>query len=133
MRDALRTFVYRRHSLAFCCAVFLLFTVIETSPLFAAGPKIIYASAPAVLAMFPKKYMPAYPYEARRAHMEGRGVFRMYVDENGIVTRIGVMKSTGYKLLDVNASYGSHVLESKARPSARSGYTCHFCIALVKR
>jgi TonB family protein len=67
--------------------------------------------------MFPKKYTPAYPYEARRAHMEGYGVFRMYIDENGIVTRIGVMKSTGYKLLDVNASYG--LMYWKAKPGHR--------------
>ena len=117
MRDASRPFACRRHRLAFCCAVFLLCNVIATPPSFAAGPKIIYASAPAVLAMFPKKYTPAYPYEARRAHMEGSGVFRMYINENGIVTRIGVMKSTGYKLLDVNASYG--LMYWKAKPGHR--------------
>jgi outer membrane biosynthesis protein TonB len=39
--------------------------------------------------MFWKKYLPAYPDQARRARMQGSGVFRMYIDENGVVTKIG--------------------------------------------
>jgi TonB family protein len=104
-------------NLGLYCAAFLMCTVIASPRVFAAGPKIIWASGPAVLAMFPKKYTPSYPYEARRSHMEGSGVFRMYVDENGIVSRVGIIKSTGYKLLDVNASYG--LLYWRTKPGHR--------------
>ncbi len=79
--------------------------------------RVTYATSAEVLAMFPKKYTPSYPYEARRARLQGSGVFRMYIDENGVVTQIGVLKSTGHKLLDVNASYG--LIHWRAKPGRR--------------
>lgn len=43
---------------------------------------------------------PNYPYEARRSHITGRGVLRIYVDETGRVTDVKVLKSTGNRQLD---------------------------------
>lgn len=116
MRDMAQLSALRRYSVVSHCAALFLWAAATTS-LSAPGPKITYAAGDAVLAMFPKKYTPAYPYEARRARMQGRGVFRMYIDENGVVTRIGVMKSTGYKILDINAAYG--LMHWKAKPGHR--------------
>lgn len=78
---------------------------------------VSYATSEQILAMFTTKYQPDYPYEARRAHMQGRGLFRMYIDENGTVTKLGVIRSTGYYLLDVNAC--GALIHWKARPGSR--------------
>jgi len=43
---------------------------------------------------------PEYPRAARDAHIAGKGVFVMDVDDSGIVTRVTVMKSTGNETLD---------------------------------
>ena len=43
---------------------------------------------------------PDYPLEARRAHQQGQGYFRLYVARNGNVTAVKVTKSTGHELLD---------------------------------
>ena len=48
---------------------------------------------------------PAYPLEARRARMTGRGVFWLYLDKNtGCVTKIKIAKSTGHEILDQAAT-----------------------------
>jgi TonB family protein len=100
----------RRHSqsprvpLALCCAAVAI--AVFCAPPAAADAKVRYATSAEVLAMFPKKYTPSYPYEARRARMHGSGIFRLYIDKDGVVTTVGVIKSTGHKLLDINAAYG---------------------------
>ena len=44
---------------------------------------------------------PAYPLEARRSHLTGRGVLVGQVDiKTGVVTSVRMEKSTGYKILD---------------------------------
>ncbi len=44
---------------------------------------------------------PEYPYEARRAHLTGRGILIGEVDlKTGVVTSVRMEKSTGYRLLD---------------------------------
>jgi len=96
----------QRRSLVPPCLALIISTSFVTTSLVATTPKITYAAYPQVLTMFWKKYLPAYPAAARRARMQGSGVFRMYIDENGIVTKIGVIKCTGHKLLDVSASAG---------------------------
>jgi TonB family protein len=68
--------------------------------------KIIYATSADVLAMFTKRTAPIYPYSARRMGRTGSGIFRMYVNEQGIATKIGVMKSTGHTELDIAAAAG---------------------------
>lgn len=47
---------------------------------------------------------PAYPYEARSAHMTGRGVVVLNVDPStGNVTSAELLQSTGHKILDDSA------------------------------
>jgi len=49
----------------------------------------------------PKDYRPDYPYDARRRHITGNGVFILHVDpKTGFVHSITVQHSTGSKLLD---------------------------------
>jgi TonB family protein len=45
-------------------------------------------------------WLPKYPFEARRAHEEGEGRFRLYIDKSGRVTGVKVLQSTGHALLD---------------------------------
>jgi len=48
--------------------------------------------------MYPR---PEYPYVARRRHQEGKGIFRVSIDEQtGRVVKVDVMKSTGFASLD---------------------------------
>jgi TonB family protein len=65
-------------------------------------PLVVAAQQPAAS---PKEYVryaarPEYPVEARRHHMEGRGVFAMHIRPNGIVASVEIVKSTGYAVLD---------------------------------
>ena len=57
-------------------------------------------------ALFDKKMYPVYPYEARRGYIQGKGLYRMYIDPDGSVRAVGVMKSTGSKILDLAAAGG---------------------------
>ena len=65
-------------------------------------PLIVAAQQPAAS---PKEYVryaarPEYPLEAKRHHMEGRGVFAMHIRQNGTVASVEIVKSTGYAVLD---------------------------------
>ena len=51
-------------------------------------------------ARFGQRPFPDYPQWARARHLAGSGVFRMRVDEQGRVTAVTVLKSTGHKELD---------------------------------
>jgi TonB family protein len=54
-------------------------------------------------ARFTSRPFPDYPAAYRKRHFTGNGVFRMHVDEQGRVTAITILKSTGHKELDVLA------------------------------
>lgn len=82
-----------------------------------AAPEVRYAPAEEVLALFTKTVRPEYPYEARRSRMTGRGIFRLYIDKDGKVRRVGVMKSTGHEILDVAAAAG--LARWEARPGKK--------------
>ena len=62
--------------------------------------------------LFDKKMSPVYPYEARRA--QGTGLYRMYIDADGSVRAVGVMKSTGNKVLDLAVAGGARTLSREA-------------------
>src|SRR2546430_6969792 len=48
-----------------------------------------------------------YPFEARARHMTGYGLFDIWFrTETGMVTRVDVLRSTGFKLLDDAAIKG---------------------------
>jgi TonB family protein len=67
--------------------------------------------------MFIRATKPEYPYEALRRREEGRGLFRLYVDERGKVTAVTILKSTGNRVLD---SEGIRTFKSwRARPGER--------------
>lgn len=70
-----------------------------------------------LMALFPVKAMPLYPYEARRARATGTGIYRMYIEPDGSVRAVGVMKSTGNKELDLAAAGGLY--RWKALPGKR--------------
>jgi TonB family protein len=70
-----------------------------------------------LMALFVKKGIPQYPWAARRSRIEGSGLFRMYVNENGTVTSVGVMKSTGSTILDIAAAGGFY--QWRAKPGRR--------------
>jgi TonB family protein len=53
--------------------------------------------------MFLRIIQPEYPAEARGRVQEGRGLFRLHVNEHGTVTAVTVLKSTGYRALDSEA------------------------------
>ena len=53
--------------------------------------------------MFVSRTPPHYPADLRKRRVTGSGIFRLYIDEQGKVTAIGVMESTGNKRLDAEA------------------------------
>jgi TonB family protein len=68
-------------------------------------------------AMFIRRTKPEYPYEALRRREEGRGLFRLHVDERGKVTAVTIRKSTGNQVLD---SEGIRTFKTwRARPGER--------------
>ncbi len=54
--------------------------------------------------LFDKTLPVMYPYEARRAHVGGRGIYRLYIKRDGSIRAVGVMKSTGSQFLDDSAA-----------------------------
>ena len=72
--------------------------------------------------LFDKKMSPVYPYEARRA--QGTGLYRMYIDADGSVRAVGVMKSTGNKVLDLAVAGGGSDIVTRSRVGMRSKSTC---------
>jgi TonB family protein len=63
---------------------------------------ILNASQAAQLSVYTPK--PDYPPEARRRHIVGRGVFRLYVDAGtGLVHSVEVKRSTGSDILGAAA------------------------------
>src|SRR6476661_1221060 len=49
---------------------------------------------------FKRIWVPTYPYIARRNRAGGRGTYRAYVEANGKVTKVVVIKSAGLRELD---------------------------------
>ncbi len=98
------------------CAVFcILLAALPFKAL--GGVKITYASGSEVAAMFIKFGRPNYPYEARRARRTGSGIFRVYVNPDGTVKTVGVVKSTGHPDLDLAAAAGLY--HCLAKPGGR--------------
>ncbi len=70
-----------------------------------AGPVMaIRRSGPATLssarARLTSAPLPSYPYEARRAHQTGSGIFLLRFDAQGAVAEVAVSRSTGSAALD---------------------------------
>src|SRR6266571_1030817 len=68
--------------------------------------KIIYSSGADAIAMFPYHPTPVYSNAARLSRTTGSGIFRIYVNPDGTVKTVGVIKSTGSSVLDLAAAAG---------------------------
>ena len=75
-----------------------------------------YSSAELAV-MFISREKPSYPVELRRRRITGSGMFRLYIDEQGRVTKIGILKSTGNKELDASAMRA--MIHWRARPGSK--------------
>src|SRR5467141_4886989 len=70
-----------------------------------------------IKAMFTYMPWPDYPYHARSIHMTGVGMFRLLVNEQGRVTSVVTLQSTGQPELDAEAI--KTYLRWLARPGAK--------------
>ena len=61
--------------------------------------------------------VPEVPYELRRNHWSGRGVFRVFIDADGTVTGATVVQSTGYRVVD--ESFTAAIRKWRARPGKK--------------
>jgi TonB family protein len=67
-------------------------------------------------ARFTYRPFPDYPASYRKRHFTGSGVFRMHIDEQGSVTAITILKSTGHKELDILAMKALVAWRGKSGP-----------------
>ncbi len=95
--------------------IFLFFTLSMTALLSSTYAKR-YTDAE-LETMFVSREVPYYPVALRQRAITGSGVFRLYLDEQGKVTKIGVMESTGSKELDASALKA--LVRWRARPGAK--------------
>jgi TonB family protein len=58
------------------------------------------AGAPLKIEPFFYAPKPAYPYEARKNHFEGAGLFELHILPDGAVQSVKVIKSIGHSILD---------------------------------
>src|SRR6266480_6467973 len=70
-----------------------------------------------IKAMFTYMPWPGYPYHARSIHMTGEGLFRLLVDEQGRVTSVVALQSTGERELDAEAI--KTYMRWQARPGSK--------------
>ena len=84
----------------------ILFALAMAAPLEASHVKITYVSDPEVRAMFIKHGRFNYPWEARRDYRSGSGIYRVYINPDGKVKTVGVLRSTGHADLDLAAAAG---------------------------
>ena len=68
-------------------------------------------------AMFTFMPRPDYPYKARLFHLEGDGMFRLLVNEQGKVTSVATLQSTGHPELDREAVKA--YMRWRARPGSK--------------
>jgi TonB family protein len=68
------------------------------------------------MARFGYRPFPAYPPQYRRVHMTGSGMFRLHVNEQGRVTAVSVLKSTGHWELDILARNALLLWRGKSGP-----------------
>ena len=99
------------------CAIALLLATWGASQASARPVATTVVTPTELMRLFNRKALPLYPHRARRLGMTGSGVFRMYINRDGTVRAVGVMKSTGHPTLDLAAAGGLY--RWRAIPSAR--------------
>lgn len=68
------------------------------------------------MARFYYRPFPAYPAYYRRLRFTGSGLYRLYVNEQGRVTALTVVKSAGHRELDILARNALLLWRGKAGP-----------------
>jgi len=94
-----------------CVILLLTMTMLLCSN--ARGTEVKVVTPQELWVLFDKKGTPQYPYEARRSGITGSGIYRMYIDPDGNVRTVGVIKSTGNKFLDLAAAGGLYQWHAK--------------------
>src|SRR2546423_13296522 len=79
---------------------FVCFSPRVASEIVAPPPGAGIISGPELFRVFVLSPPPLYPYEARRNHWSGRGVYRAFVTIEGRVNRVIILHSTGHSVLD---------------------------------
>jgi TonB family protein len=71
--------------------------------------------------------MPDYPYAARVAELQGRGLYLVSFDpESGLVREVAVLHSTGYAILDETAIHALHRWRIKPHTSKKIAVPINF-------
>jgi TonB family protein len=83
------------------------------------GVEMTVVTPPELWSLFAVRKFPVYPYEAMRSRLTGSGIFRMYVNPDGTVRTVAVMKSTGSRILDLAAAGGLYHCRLKPYPKRR--------------
>lgn len=99
------------------CAGLVLSTAASAAPRQTSGPKVTYASGPEIRAMFIKFGRIDYPRIARHQNRSGSGIYRVYINPDGKVRTVGVVRSTGHQDLDLAAAAGLY--HSLLKPGRR--------------
>ena len=68
------------------------------------------------MARFAFARSPTYPKALRAKHIEGTGCFRMHMNEQGTVTSVVVVRSTGHRELDHYATVALRLWRAKRSP-----------------
>jgi TonB family protein len=58
------------------------------------------------MAMFVKRGRIDYPWKARATYRSGGGIYRVYINPDGKVRTVGVVRSAGHQDLDLAAAAG---------------------------
>jgi TonB family protein len=113
------------------CAGVILLAVAIATPLEASDVKITYASSQELRAMFIKRGRINYPWIARRQYRSGSGIFRVYINPDGKVRTVGVVRSTGHSDLDLAAAAGFY--HSLFKPGRRRELDLPVAFTLSRR
>ncbi len=83
----------------------------------AADTHVTYAGGAEVMAMFVECGRIEYPWRARATYRHGTGIYRIYINPEGKVRTVGVVRSTGHSDLDLAAAAGLY--HCRAKPGRR--------------
>ena len=70
--------------------------------------------------------VPEYPYEARRDHWSGSGIYRAFVTPEGKVTKVTVVKGARYRVMDDAVIYAARRWRAKPGRSREVDFSMTF-------
>jgi TonB family protein len=109
-------------------AVIALMALVTNSHLLATQPEVLLNEKGRRLMLAAPQ--PEYPPEALASHIQGTGVYDVWIrPDTGVVTRVDILRSSGSKLLD-DAAVRS-LRQWRARPNAlsRLSVPIRFCVS----